>query len=136
VVFTCWLQGFAHLPALLGLLPGMVLLLVFGCSLAVCTGVANVLFQDSQHLAEVLLQIVFYATPVIYPAKVLEDRGLACFVNYNPVAALVALVRDPVVYGRLPSIQVVGVASAAVAISAAAAVLVLWRYERRIVFYL
>jgi lipopolysaccharide transport system permease protein len=136
VAFTCWMQGFAHLPALLGALGGIVLLLVFGCSLAVCTGVANVIFQDSQHLVEILLQIVFYVTPIIYPAELLKNRGLGGLVQFNPVAALVTLIRDPIVFGRLPPIDAVGIAVAATAVAAAVAALLLWRVERRIVFYL
>jgi lipopolysaccharide transport system permease protein len=135
-VFTCLMQGFAHLPALLAAIPGVVLLLVFGCSVAVCAGVANVLFQDSQHLAEILLQIVFYATPVIYPARLLEDRGLGFLVGLNPAAALISVVRDPIVDGRWPSLQSMAVAAGTAAICAAAAGLVLRRFERRIVFYL
>ena len=39
----------------------------------------NVIFQDTQHLVEVLFQILFYLTPIMYPAKLLAERriGLA-----------------------------------------------------------
>ena len=135
-VATCWLRGFDHVPGLLGAVPGVLLLFIFGFSVAVCAGVANVLFQDSQHLVEILLQIVFYATPVIYPASVLEDRGLGFLVGFNPVAALVTLVRDPLVFDRMPSLDAVAVAAAGVAVCTALAMLFLRRFERRIVFYL
>ena len=45
--------------ALLSLVPTFALLFVIGWSLAVCTGLANVMFQDSQHLVEVGMQIMF-----------------------------------------------------------------------------
>ena len=34
-------------------------------------GVANVMFQDSQHLIEVVMQIIFYVTPIIYLPQLL-----------------------------------------------------------------
>jgi hypothetical protein len=45
-------------------------------------------------------------------------------------------VREPVINGRLPSLQAVGVGTAAAALAAAAAVAILWRFERRLIFYL
>ena len=61
VVFVWCVNGFGNLPALLSLVPTFALLFVVGWSLAVCMGVANVMFQDSQHLIEVVMQIMFYA---------------------------------------------------------------------------
>ena len=40
-----------------------------------CAGVMNVIFQDTQHLVEVLLQILFYSTPIIYPTELLPRAG-------------------------------------------------------------
>jgi len=136
VVFTWCMRGFDNLPALVGLLPAVLMLFIVGCSLAVCTGVINVLFQDAQHLTEILLQILFYATPIIYPADLLRDRGLGFLVSLNPLAVLLDLVRGPVVSGRLPSIQAMGIGAAAAVLAAAAATVILWRFERRIIFYL
>ena len=50
VVFV-WMRARAsgNLPALLSLVPTLALLFLVGWSLAVCMGVANVMFQDSQH---------------------------------------------------------------------------------------
>jgi lipopolysaccharide transport system permease protein len=136
VGFTWCMRGFDNLPALLGLLPAVLMLFIVGCALAVCTGVINVLFQDAQHLTEILLQILFYATPVIYPADLLRQRGLGGFVDYNPLGALLDLIRDPVVNGRFPPIQAVEIGAAAAVLAAAAATAILWRFERRIIFYL
>ena len=47
---------------LLTLLPTIVMLLVFGWALAILAGCINVLFQDTQHLVEVALQVLFYLT--------------------------------------------------------------------------
>jgi ABC-type polysaccharide/polyol phosphate export permease len=45
----------------------MVLLSVFATGLALMLSVANVYFRDSAHFVAIALQVLFYATPVIYP---------------------------------------------------------------------
>jgi ABC-2 type transport system permease protein len=45
----------------------MVLLAVFATGLALMLSVANVYFRDSAHFVAIALQVLFYATPVIYP---------------------------------------------------------------------
>ena len=68
-MFVWWVNGFENPLALLSLVPTFALLFVIGWSLAVCTGVGNVMFQDAQHIIEVVMQIVFYLTPIIYPPR-------------------------------------------------------------------
>ena len=94
VLTLVWgLHGFGNLPTLVSLLPAMALLLVLGWSLAVCLGVVNVLFQDTQHLVGVGLQMLFYVTPIIYPANMLRKRNLGWIIDLNPMAAFLELVR-------------------------------------------
>src|SRR5262249_43069302 len=58
--------GFPGPEQILSLFPSVLLLFLLGWALAVLTGSFNVMFQDTQHLAEVGFQILFYATPIIY----------------------------------------------------------------------
>jgi len=104
--------------------------------LAVCMGILNVLFQDIQHLIQVLLQVVFYLTPIMYPAKLLRDRGLTWVVAWNPLSAFLELVRAPMVDAELPSLSAYGVAVATVLLAGAGACLLLAKFERRMIFYL
>ncbi len=85
--------GFGNLPAMLSLIPTLLLIALLGWSVALCCGLTNVIFQDTQHLVEVLFQILFYLTPVMYPAKILAERRMQWLVTYNPLAALLELVR-------------------------------------------
>jgi ABC-type polysaccharide/polyol phosphate export permease len=130
------LSGFANVPVLISLLPTLLLLFCFAWSLAVCMGVLNVLFQDIQHLIQVLLQVVFYLTPIMYPAKVLRERGLTWVVAWNPLSAFLELVRAPLVNAELPSLSAYTIATATVLIAGAGACLLLARFERRMIFYL
>ena len=137
LVFVWCVNGFGNLPALPCILPSFVLLFIFGWSLAVCMGVANVLFQDSQHLIEVAIQVLFYVTPIlIRPEDLLKRRLVSWFVRLNPLAAFLELIRKPLLEGQMPSLWAVGMASLATLFVVAAAALALRRFEKRMIFYL
>ncbi len=129
-------NGVANLPTLVCLVPTLLLLFVFAWALAVCMGVLNVLFQDMQHLIQVLLQVVFYITPIMYPAKVLQERGLTWVTTWNPLSAFLDLVRLPIVDAQFPPLSAYVIAAATAAAAAAGACLLLARFERRMIFYL
>jgi ABC-type polysaccharide/polyol phosphate export permease len=137
VILVSWyMEGFGNLLTLPALLPALLLLFIFGWAMATLMAVVNVLFQDTQHLVEVLLQILFYLTPIIYPASLLEQRSMGWIITCNPVAALLELIRAPILEARIPSLAAYGAATAIALTAAAAATLVLARIERRMVFYL
>jgi lipopolysaccharide transport system permease protein len=130
------LHGFGNLPALVSLLPTLALLFLLGWSLAVCMGVVNVMFQDTQHLTEVMVQILFYVTPIIYPADLLRARHLDWFVAINPVAIFLELIRQPILEGVAPAPGMLAMGAATAATAAVVAALALCKAEGRLVFYL
>ncbi len=129
-------SGFDKPLVLLSLVPSLALLLVFAWSLAVCTGTFNVLFHDTQHLLEIILQILFYLTPIIYKPEILVKRNLGWAVEFNPFAVLLDLIRQPLLEGALPSLRTTLSSLLIVAITVAAAGLLLRWCERRLVFFL
>ncbi len=136
LVFSWGFQGFNNLPSLVSLVPTLALMLVFGWSLALCCGMTNVIFQDTQHLVEIVFQVLFYLTPVMYPAKMLAERNMNWVVQWNPLAAFLELVRAPILEGQLPSANAYGVALTLVTLLAATAVAALTKLERRLIFHL
>jgi lipopolysaccharide transport system permease protein len=137
LVFVWWLNGFGNLPVLLSLVPTFALLFVLAWSVAICMGVANVMFQDSQHLVEIVMQIAFYATPIMYqPEMLLSRRLVSWFVLMNPLAAFLELIRKPLLEGQLPSAWAVRLACLGTYIAVVAAALALKRFEKRMIFYL
>jgi ABC-type polysaccharide/polyol phosphate export permease len=131
-----YMQGFGNLPALAALLPTLLLLLIFSWMVGICVGVVNVMFQDTQHLIEVLLQILFYLTPVMYEGSLLRGRRLGWIVDLNPLAAFMELIRQPILAGAVPSLRLYAVATATTAAVTLLAAATLWRMERRLIFYL
>jgi ABC-type polysaccharide/polyol phosphate export permease len=135
-LLTWCIHGFGNLASLYTLVPTFLLLFILGWSIAVLAGFSNVHFQDTQHLAEIGFQMLFYATPVMYRAQQLEGNDMAWIINYNPLATFLQLVREPLLEGRAPAPATFGVAAATVAVVLAAAGLTLNRLQRRLIFHL
>jgi ABC-type polysaccharide/polyol phosphate export permease len=102
IAFVGIIHGLNVPVLILNLVPTLMLLFVVVWSMAVLAGLANVYFQDTQHLAEVGFQILFYMAPLIYPEKVARRPELAWVINLNPFVPFVYLVRDPILYGTTP----------------------------------
>ncbi len=136
LAFVWIVHGFGNLPALISLVPTLILFFIFGWALAICMGVCNVLFQDCQHLIEVLLQILFYVTPIIYRAEQLHSRHLDHFLKLNPLAIMLEMMRQPILVGQLPSLEAYAKGAVVTCLAVVAAALILMRFERRMIFYL
>ena len=66
LTLICHGAGFLGPLALLSLIPTFAMLLIFGWSLAILFGLANVRFRDLKHISEVGFQGLFYLTPIMY----------------------------------------------------------------------
>src|SRR5438105_971971 len=102
--------------ALLFLPAAAVILTLFCAGVTLLFATATVFFRDVRHLTEVLLQMLLYLSPVLYDLKQLGAHRSWWFqlfrleLKLNPLSYLIPLVRDPVYYGRLPSVPTVAVA--------------------------
>lgn len=123
-----------HALALVSLVPVLLLLLVVGWSVAVLAAFSNVFYPDTQHISDVALKALFYAAPIIYPPQLLEGKTLGLLLQYNPLAVLVNLVRQPILYGQIPSAASSLLAGLFALVLASAASLVLARNEHRVIF--
>lgn len=72
---------------------------VFGLGLLL--SVLNVYFRDIQHFVAILLQIWFYATPIVYPLRVVPERVRFAY-GLNPMTRFVEAYRDCLYHLRLP----------------------------------
>jgi lipopolysaccharide transport system permease protein len=121
---------------------GMLLLTLFTSGVTLLFASFTVFFRDVRHLAEVALQMLLYLSPVFYDLQMLGQhdqwwfRAFRLLLHLNPLSYLVPLVRDPVYYGRLPSLPVVGVASASALLSLAVGFAVFQRLSPRHIHYL
>jgi len=130
------MRGPASLTGYLSLIPSLALLFVFGWAVAVLAGTANVFFQDTQHLAEVGLQMTFYLTPIIWRVEDLGEHQLGWLLQLNPVVPFIQLIRAPLLNGTPPSLTTTLFAATMTATAVFASAVLLRRMQEKLVFYL
>jgi lipopolysaccharide transport system permease protein len=91
------------LPASFALLPLLILiqvLLAIGLALPVAT--LSVFYSDVQHAMPIVLLMLFYLSPVFYPATMVPE-SLKMVYFLNPIAGLLTLYHDALYGGQWPS---------------------------------
>ena len=79
----------------------MVLQFILTLSLAYLVATANVIFRDTQHLLGVLLQLLFFLSPVFYDASTVPARYQPLY-RLNPLVHLIDAYRAVLLRGTLP----------------------------------
>lgn len=83
------------LPVLVGLT------LLLGMSLGLILGVLNVFMRDIGQVVPVVLQALFWLTPVVYSLSILPERYQAWF-RLNPMYPLITSYQNVLVFGNAP----------------------------------
>lgn len=100
-------------PASFSLLPLLVVLQVLlALGLALSLSVLAAFYNDVQHALPVFLMVLFYASPVFYPAR-LVPPGIRQIYLLNPIAGLLTLYQEVLYEGRFPSLTLLGGVTAA-----------------------
>ena len=53
----------------------------------------NIRYRDARHAIPFLLQLLFFATPIIFPVKVIQSRLLLSIISLNPITAAIHFAR-------------------------------------------
>ncbi|HXH21259.1 MAG TPA: ABC transporter permease [Dehalococcoidia bacterium] len=105
--------------------------LLLGVELTLTTGLAlmfsalDVQFRDLEHLVDVLLGLLFYATPILYPLSA-APHPYDDILKLNPLSTLLEAWRDLLVKNELPGAEILP----AVVLTAAIAALGTWVFSR------
>jgi len=84
------------------LLPVWVAVFVaFSAGAAMLFSIGNIYFRDLAHIVAVILQLLFYATPILYQDSAIKNHLLHNVIMSNPLTQFVLLFRD-LVYGLTP----------------------------------
>jgi lipopolysaccharide transport system permease protein len=137
VTVTVYFQGVIHPLGLVYLIPGLLLVFLLGWFLAIISGVVYTHFPDTNHLLEIGLQMLFYATPILYrPERFGSGAWLTRMVEWNPLTSVMALIRTPLIDGTAPSLQHIQVSLVLLAAVGACAVLLLRKLEKTLIFWI
>jgi ABC-type polysaccharide/polyol phosphate export permease len=120
-------------PAMLLVLPGLLLLFLNSIWLGLVIAILSTRFYDVPQIVANLLQVVFFSTPIIWQAQALGDAPLIA--EINPFYHLVEVVRAPLL-GRSPEPLSWLVTVAVVAVGFIAAMALFRRVSLRIVYWI
>jgi lipopolysaccharide transport system permease protein len=128
--------GFGNLAYLPFLIPAILILTLFCWSVIMIAGILDVYFPDNKHMMQIVLQLLFYTVPIIYPPDALRNEVLRSFIHYNPLSAMINLIRDPIVNMQAPAIETWGVALATTSVLFCLASWLIHRTEQQLVLHL
>ncbi len=89
----------------LGLLALPLLMLLqgtFAVGLGYLLSTLNLFLRDTYHLVGVLLTVWMFATPIFYPAFLVQKEGFGWLLQINPMYWLIEAYRDVLLYGQFP----------------------------------
>lgn len=93
-------------PRMLMVLPGLFILFVAAIAIANIASVINLFIRDYQPFQSLVLQGLFYVTPIIFTTDMLDQKGYSIVYKLNPFYYLIEVVRTPMLGTQLPSFQV------------------------------
>ncbi len=91
--------GHLKAPGLLFSLLILFSLTIFATGTALYVSVVNVFYRDFQWIISVVMQALFFLTPIAYKVKDIDDGLLRVIVMVNPLADFVNSFTDSVLYG-------------------------------------
>ncbi|MCK5660814.1 MAG: ABC transporter permease [Methanosarcinales archaeon] len=77
-------------------------LIVYGISLALAS--LYVYYRDLSQIWDIILQIGFYVTPIIYPLSLVPQKYMFYYM-LNPITRLMVMYRDILLYNTIPSLS-------------------------------
>lgn len=103
VLFLAFLAiiGSVPFPALLAMVPVLILVVALAMGLGVLLGTVNVFYRDVEQSTSMVLQFWFWLTPIVYPARALPDFFEAVLA-WNPLWPLVTFSQTIFLENRVP----------------------------------
>ena len=87
--------GLLYLPLLLGIQTTLILGLGIGAA------AMNVFYRDVDPLLKLIIQVWFYASPILYPVSLVPEKWRWLYF-LNPMSGIIEAYRDVLIYNRLP----------------------------------
>ncbi len=125
--------------AWLYLVPALVLATLFSTGLALLFSSLTVFYRDMRHLIDILIQVWFYVTPVVYPSSFLEKvpyPWLRWILAANPATPIIRCFQVPLYEGHAPAPALVASAAASSLLVLALGLAVFLRHEDEHIFFL
>lgn len=112
--------------------------LIFFFAWPICTITAfiGIRFRDFSQLILILLQIVYYVSPIFFLPKLFISANLGYVIDYNPIYHLLNLFRMPLLEGRLPAASDYLYVMGTITLLWLIVAYLVRRHENKVIFYL
>ena len=117
------------------LFPALLLFYLFGVSMATIAASAQVYIRDYAPTQSLILQALFYVTPILYDYQMMDSMGYDLIYKLNPFFYLIQIMRDALM-GHPANALYWGIAAAICLMVFACSQLVFCKTNRKIVFRL
>ena len=69
------------------------------------TSAVNVYIRDAEYILNFFINMLFYATPILYSASMFENSPLRFVIYLNPMATIINCYRDILFYQSMPRLK-------------------------------
>lgn len=80
------------------IIPGIVIIIIFLSGVIPILGTIMVWFHDIQYFVDVIMQTLYFVTPILFPPERLPEFAY----KYNPFYYFIEIIRKPLVYNVIP----------------------------------
>lgn len=80
----------------------MVMLQIIGFGLGMIAGTLNVFFTDVSQILGIVLQVMFWLTPIVYPTSRVPSLGMV--LKFSPATPAIEAIHDLMLWHRLPDL--------------------------------
>lgn len=122
----CWLS----------LIPNFILLFLFAWAFGSISAFIGTRFRDFSQLIVIILQAIWYTSPVYFLPEVFKNAHLAFLVDNNPVYHLLNIFRAPLLQGEFPPLISYYYTILLVIAAWSLAVISTAKLENRVIYYL
>ncbi len=81
---------------------------LFTLGIILVTSAVNVYIRDFEYIINFIIQMLFYATPILYSAELFSGTKIALLIKYNPFGIIINCYRDILYWGNMPHIKSLG----------------------------
>lgn len=77
---------------------------LLAAGIGITLGVLNVFVRDIEQVVPIILQLLFWFTPIVYPATVIPEKYLT-YLQLSPIFQIITAYHEAIVYHRSPSVS-------------------------------
>ncbi len=103
VVFFIFNRVLPSFEGILFFLLGIIILYILGIAISFFISIFYVKFRDLQHIWEIVMFVLFYLTPIVYPISLVHGK-FALIIDANPLTHILNFARQSIIYGKYLSV--------------------------------